>query len=232
MSATVDGAAAVFDLDGTLVDTAADLIEGANRRLSALGLSGRLDPVADAGIAGRGGKAMLRLGYERSSVSFAEADVDAAWPGFIEDYEAVIARESRFFPGALDAVEALRAAGWRIAICTNKPERLARRLLDALGEAERFQALIGADTLPVRKPDPAPFHAAVRDAGGAPGRGVMIGDTVTDRRTAAAAGAPCVLMDLGTSADDLRSVGAEAVLRDYAELPATLTALAGGGSGP
>lgn len=220
---------AVFDLDGTLVDTSADLIEGANLQLSALGLRGRLDPVADAGVSGRGGKAMLRLGYERSAVRFDEGDVDAAWPGFIDAYETVIARKSRFFPGALDAVEILRRDGWRIAICTNKPERLARLLLEALGALHRFDALVGADTLPLRKPDPAPFHRSVRDAGGAPGAAVMIGDTVTDRRTAAAAGAPCVLVDFGTSADDVKMLEADAVIDDFAALPAVLRCLSAGG---
>jgi len=216
---------AVFDLDGTLADTSADLIEGANRALADLGVSGRLNPKSDAGVSGRGGLAMLRLGLERSGEKLADEALQAVWREFIRHYEAVIADASRFFPGAAEALDALRADGWRLAICTNKPERLARRLLEDLGELSRFDALVGADTLPVRKPDPAPFFEAVARAGGTAERAIMIGDTVTDRRTAEAAGAPCVLVDFGTSADDVRALGAEAVIEDYAQLRPALERL-------
>ncbi|MEO0680971.1 MAG: HAD-IA family hydrolase [Pseudomonadota bacterium] len=216
---------AVFDLDGTLADTSGDLIEGANRALADLGVAGRLDPRVDAGISGRGGLAMLRLGLERSGETLDDAALQATWREFIRHYEMVIADTSRFFPGAAEALDALRAEGWRLAVCTNKPERLAHRLLEALGELGRFDALVGADTLPVRKPDPAPFHEAVARAGGRGDRAIMIGDTATDRRTAEAAGVPCVLVDFGVSADDVRALGADTVIDDYADLAAALAAL-------
>lgn len=217
--------AALFDLDGTLADTAADLIGAANRTLAARGIEAALDPAADAGIAGRGGREMLRQGLARSGRDWSEAEVEAAYPPFLVDYEARIAEHSRLFPGTEAALEALAGAGWRLAVCTNKPERLARLLLAELGVLPRFHALIGADTLPVRKPDPAPVWAAIDRAGGRREAALLVGDTRTDREAARNAGIPCVLMDFGVSADDLPALAAEAVLRDYAELPPLLDRL-------
>jgi phosphoglycolate phosphatase len=219
--------AAVFDLDGTLADTSADLIAGANAALALAGAAARLDARADAGLSGRGGRAMLREGFARSGLGAAEieAAVEAAFEPFLAAYEARIAEESRLFPGVEAALDALEAGGWRLAVCTNKPERLARVLLGELGVMGRFAALVGADTLPVRKPDPAPFRLAAEGAGAVPARSVMIGDTVTDRETARAAGVPAVLMDLGVSADDVRSLGAELVLAEWSALPAALERL-------
>lgn len=226
MNGAVRGA--VFDLDGTLADTSADLIEGANRTLARLGVSGRLDPLRDAGVSGRGGRAMLRLGLARSGWEEAriEPAVEAATPEFLAAYEAVIADRSRLFPGVEAALQALADAGWRLAVCTNKPERLARLLLAELRVLDRFAALVGADTLPVRKPDPRPLWHAIDGAGAARGASVMVGDTVTDRETARAAAVPCVLMDLGVSADDVTALRAEAVARDFAALPGLLERLA------
>ena len=221
--------AAVFDLDGTLADTSADLIGGANVALEGAGAAARLCPSADARLAGRGGRAMLAEGFRREGLSDAalEAAVDAAVAPFLAAYEARIAAESRLFEGVEPALEVLEGAGWRLAVCTNKPERLARLLLTELGVLGRFAALVGADTLPVRKPDPRPFAAAAERAGAVPARSVMIGDTVTDRETARAAGVPAVLMDLGRSADDVGALDADAVVAAYADLPAALTRWAG-----
>ncbi|MFO7856743.1 MAG: HAD-IA family hydrolase [Paracoccaceae bacterium] len=218
---------AVFDLDGTLADTSADLIAGANAALAEVGARGRLDLQADAGLSGRGGRAMLRTGFARSGLAEAEieAAVEAALAPFFAAYESRIADASVLFPGVEAALDAIEGAGWRLAVCTNKPERLARILLAELRLLDRFGAVVGADTLPVRKPDPRPFVHAAKGAGALAARSVMIGDTATDRETARAAGAPAVLMDLGVSADDVHALGAERVLRGYAELPAALEAL-------
>ena len=223
--------AAVFDLDGTLADTSADLIAGANLTLARLGASVRLDAARDAGVSGRGGRAMLRLGLARAGWPEAEVEgaIDSVYAHFLTDYEGVIADRSALFPGVEAALDVLEAQGWRLAICTNKPERLARLLLTELRVLDRFGALVGADTLPVRKPDPRPFFAAAAGAGALPGASVMIGDTVTDRETARQAGVPCILMDFGLSADDVHALGAEAVTADFAALPALLARLAPGG---
>lgn len=210
----------IFDLDGTLADTAADLVAAANACFAARGLGAPLDPVADAETAFRGGRAMLRLGWERIGGAAAEAAVDADYPRLLACYEAGIAGQTRLYPGVEDALDALATAGFALGICTNKPERLADLLLSALGVRGRFAALIGADTLPVRKPDPAAFHAAARGAGGPGARALLVGDTVTDRDTARAAGVPVILVGFGPAAPRLAALSPDAMLDDYADLPA------------
>ncbi len=211
---------ALFDLDGTLADTSADLIAAANATLEDMGADGRLDPALDAGTSGRGGRAMLRLGLARSARAWDDADVEAAVPGFLQAYESRIAVHSRLFPHAEAALDALAAEGWRLAICTNKPERLARILLEELGVLARFAGLVGADTLPVRKPDPRPVWEAAARAGADRAACVFVGDTVTDREAARAADMPCVLLDLGLSADAPRSLAPEAIAPDWRAVPA------------
>lgn len=209
----------VFDLDGTLADTSGDLIASANACFSGLGLGQPLDPVADALTAFAGGRAMLRLGFGRLGMAWTEADVDAQYPVLLGAYGDAIDIHTRLYPGAVAAVEALRGAGFRTAICTNKPEGLAETLCQRLGIRDLFGALIGADTLPVRKPDPAPYRAAVMQAGGAVARSVLIGDTVTDRDTARAAGVPVVLVSFGPEGEGVARMSPDALLRDYADLP-------------
>ena len=109
------------------------------------------------------------------------------------------------YPGAVETLDALAADGWRLGLCTNKPAHLAEDLMRRLGVRDRFHALLGADTLPVRKPDPDHVWQTIDRAGGARARAVMIGDTVTDTGAAAAAGIPCVLMDFGLASDGARS---------------------------
>lgn len=216
---------AAFDLDGTLADTAPDLIGAVNAVLAAEGLPG-LDALRDRAVAGRGGRAMLRLALERVGHPAAETTIERLLPAFLESYAARIAAETRVFPGALDALDALAAKGWRLAICTSKPQALALRLLDALGETGRFAAILGADAAPAAKPDPAHLAAVAARAGGALSATVMIGDTATDVETARRAGAPCVLVRFGYSDRPVDSLGADATIADYRELPAILSGLA------
>lgn len=216
----------VFDLDGTLADTSVDLIEAANACFRGLGHGDLLHPMDDALTAFQGGRAMLRLGFTRLGLAD-EAAVDAQYPLLLAAYAAGIDTHTRLYPGAVEAVKALRAGGFATAICTNKPEGLAETLMQRLGVRGLFGALIGADTLPTRKPDPAPYLAAVRQAGGDPARSMLIGDTDTDRRTAAAAGVPCVLVSFGPEGPGIARLAPEAMLHDYRDLPALAARLLG-----
>jgi len=209
----------IFDLDGTLADTSADLIAAANHCFRGLGLGDLLDPATDALTAFHGGRAMLRLGFSRAP-GFGEAEVDRQYPLLLAAYAEGIDRQTRLYPGAVEAVEALRAAGYATGICTNKPEALADLLLVRLGVRGLFASLVGADTLPVRKPDPAPYRASVERAGGVVARSFLLGDTETDVRTAEAAGVPCALVTFGPEGRGIARLGPEALLDGYGDLPA------------
>jgi phosphoglycolate phosphatase len=208
----------VFDLDGTLADTSADLIAAANACFAARGLGPVLDPVQDALTAFRGGRAMLRLGFSRAAPGWDEGMVDADYPVLLAAYEGAIDRHTRLYPGAAEAVEALRAAGWATAICTNKPEGLAETLVTRLGVRGLFGALVGADTLPVRKPDPAPYRLAVDRAGGQVAVSALVGDTDTDVATARAAGVPVALVAFGPEGAGVARLGPDAMLDGYGSL--------------
>ncbi|NSX54377.1 HAD-IA family hydrolase [Parasulfitobacter algicola] len=209
----------IFDLDGTLADTSRDLIAAANTCFQDLGLGNLLDPVDDAATAFRGGRAMLALGFSRVD-GFGEDDIDRQQPLFVKAYDNNIDTHTTLYPYAMQAVETLKSNGFAVGICTNKPAGLAEKLLTRLGVRNEFASMIGADTLPVRKPDPAPFIAAVEQAGGTVSRSCLIGDTDTDRKTARAAGVPSVLVTFGPSGDTVRDLEPEALLHDYKDLPA------------
>lgn len=217
----------VFDLDGTLADTSADLIAAANACFRAMGAGDMLDPVGDAGTAFRGGRAMLKLGFARMGLAEDEAEIERQYPLLLRAYEDAIDTHTTLYPGALDAVEALRGAGYKVAICTNKPEGLARLLMTRLGALDAFGALIGADTLPVRKPDPETLREAVRRAGGDPARCLLVGDTVTDRETSRAAGVPSVLVTFGPDGEGVAALSPEALVGDYGELAGVVRRLIG-----
>jgi phosphoglycolate phosphatase len=207
----------VFDLDGTLADTSADLIAAANACFQGLGLGAPLDPGADALTAFHGGRAMLRLGVSR--VGGGEALVDEQYPVLLAAYAEAIDTHTRIYPGAVEAVEALLSMGYATAICTNKPAGLAEILTARLGVRGLFGALVGADTLPVRKPDPAPYRLAVERAGGAVARSMLVGDTVTDRDTARAAGVPVALVTFGPEGAGVARFQPEGLVGRFADLP-------------
>lgn len=209
----------VFDLDGTLADTSGDLVAAANACFRAMGAGDLLDPQGDALTAFHGGRAMLRLGLSRLGRAD-EAEVDRWYPDLLAAYERDIDRTTRLYPGAAEAVRTLRAAGFATTICTNKPERLAETLLARLGVRGLFDALVGADTLPVRKPDPAPYVLAVERAGGTVARSFLVGDTDTDRRTAAAAGVPVALVAFGPEGEGVARLAPDALLARFDDLPA------------
>ena len=216
----------IFDLDGTLADTSGDLIAAANACFRGLGHGDLLDPVADASTAFRGGRAMLRLGFSRLGAG-GEAEVDREFPNLLAAYEADIDRHTVLYPGCIDAVERLRAADYAVGICTNKPEGLAETLMTRLGVRDMFASLVGADTLPTRKPDPAPYVAAVERAGGVVSRSVLIGDTETDRNTSRAVGVPSVLVTFGPDGRGVEALAPEALLDHYDDLDQVVRGLIG-----
>ncbi|MFN3389073.1 MAG: phosphoglycolate phosphatase [Allosphingosinicella sp.] len=210
-----------FDLDGTLADTAPDLAAALNHTLGVLGRP-PVAPEAVRGLIGHGARALLRRGLAASGASD-EALVDRGYPIYREYYAANICAGTRVFPALEEALDALRAAGVRLAVCTNKPEGLSRTLLAALGWEGRFDAVVGGDTLAVAKPDPAPLHAAIARAGG--GRAAFVGDSIVDADTARAAGLPFVAVSFCFSDRPVADLGADAVIDDYAQLADALRRL-------
>lgn len=211
-----------FDLDGTLVDTAPDLTEALNHALAALGRA-RVPPEAVRNMVGHGARAMLDKGLAATGGTD-PALVEEGFPIFLAYYEAHIADRSRPFPGVEAALDGLAARGVALAVCTNKLEGLAATLIGALRWETRFAALIGGDTLPVRKPDPAPLHEAIARLGG--GRAAFIGDSITDTDTARAAGIPCIAVRFGFSDRPVEQLGATALIGHYDELIPALERLA------
>ncbi|MBC7675109.1 MAG: HAD hydrolase-like protein [Rhodoferax sp.] len=213
----------VFDLDGTLADTSADLLAAANACFRGLGHTAMLDS-ADTLTAFHGGRAMLRLGFSRLG-GYSEADVDAQYPVLLAAYAEAIDTHTTLYPGAVRAIEGLRDAGFALAICTNKPAGLAETLTRSLGIRHLFGALVGADTLPVRKPDPATLFEAIARVGGDPARAVLIGDTQTDRDTGLAAAVPVVLVTFGPEGAGVSRMAPEALLDHYDDLAAVVQQL-------
>ena len=214
----------IFDLDGTLADTSGDLIAAANVCFKGLGLGALLDPATDAGTALRGGRAMLKLGFSRVEGG-GEDEIDRQYPILLAAYGENIDHHTVMYPGAMDAVEALKSAGYGVGIATNKPEGLAETLMSRLGVRDAFASLVGADTLPVRKPDPEHLFEAARRAGGDPMLTCLVGDTATDRNTSKAAGVPSILVTFGPSSEDMAALKPEALIDDYSELLPTVERL-------
>ena len=215
----------IFDLDGTLADTSADLIAAANTCFRRLNLGDMLDPKADARIAFRGGRAMLTEGLRRAHGEADPGLLNRFYPVLLDAYEDQIDVHTSLYPGAMEAVEALKTQGFAVGICTNKPEALAEILLARLGVRAAFASLVGADTLPVRKPDPAPYFAAVDAAGGHRDRSLLVGDTETDRETARAAGVPSVLVTFGPDGDGVLTLAPEATIAHFDDLPSVAKSL-------
>jgi phosphoglycolate phosphatase len=210
-----------FDLDGTLADTAPDLAAVLNHVLRELG---RPEVPADSvrHLVGHGARALLRNGLAASGEAPEEL-VDAGFPLYLDYYASNICVGTRPYPGVEAALERLRAQGVRLAVCTNKLEALTHLLLEALGWSERFDAVVGGDTLPTRKPDPAPLLEAIARAGG--GRAAFVGDSITDAETARAAGVPFVAVSFGFSDRPAQELGADALIDHFDELDAALARL-------
>jgi phosphoglycolate phosphatase len=212
----------VFDLDGTLADTAPDLTAALNHAMREMGR----DPIPAEDVrhmVGHGARALLHKGLAATG-EVSEALIEQGFPLFISYYEAHIADHSHPFEGVEEALAALKADGVTIAICTNKLERLTHRFLGAMGWEGRFAAIVGGDTLDVRKPDPAPLFAAIERAGGQ-GPAAFVGDSITDIDTAKAADIPCVALSFGFSDRPPAELGADRLIDHWSELIPALATL-------
>lgn len=214
----------VFDLDGTLVDTAPDLVATLNFIFAREGLA----PVAlgDARpMIGFGARHLIERGLALQAAAVAPADVDRLYADYIAHYADHIAEHSRPFPGLETALAALEARGCRFAVCTNKLEWLSVRLLDALGLARRFAAICGQDTFGVQKPNPEILRRTVLSAGGELTRAIMVGDSATDIATARAASIPVIAVDFGYTSTPVVELGPDRVISGFDALPAAVTEL-------
>ncbi|MFZ1775460.1 MAG: phosphoglycolate phosphatase [Rhizobiaceae bacterium] len=212
---------AVFDLDGTLVDTAPDLIASLNHAIGNAGLA-PIDEAALRAYSGHGGRALLARAFQLSGKHLTEAETARLHAIFLEHYTESMPGGSSLFDGGLDALEGLSKAGFLLAVCTNKPEHLALRLLDRLGHAPMFAAICGADTFPFKKPDPRHLVMTIEKAGGDRTRAVMVGDTETDIHAARAAGVPVVAVDFGYSARPVAEYEPSKVISHFAALTPAL----------
>lgn len=210
-----------FDLDGTLIETAPDLIRATNYSLGLIGEA----PVAPAEIRPSisfGARAMLVKALEIRQARLSATEIDDLLERFLTHYTENIAVESHPFPGLEAALDHLAAAGARLVVCTNKREGMSRLLLETLGLAGRFAAIAGRDTFPVYKPHPDHLTGAIRLAGGDPRLAVMVGDSNTDVQTARAAAIPVIGVPFGYTDVPMRDLGPDALLEHYSDLVATI----------
>jgi phosphoglycolate phosphatase len=207
----------VFDLDGTLVDTAPDLLDSLNHCLGTGGVA-LADAAAFHQYVGQGGRVMIERAYAAQQKTLAVEEHNWLLSLFLEHYGANIPGKSRPYPGVLAALDRFERAGFALAICTNKTEAFSRKLIDALGMTHRFAAICGADTFAFRKPDPRHLLETIARAGSDPDRAVMVGDSRTDIDTAKAAGIPVVAVDFGYTDLHVREFEPSVVISHFDEL--------------
>ena len=193
----------IFDLDGTLVDTAPDILATLERTLAAFGF-GQAEAGVSTAIIGRGSRAMIEQALAAQGRDAPADLVGEMHAAFLEDYGRHICDKSRLYSGAEACLDRFAAAGWRFAVCTNKLEALSVSLLTKLGLASRFAAICGADMVAVAKPDPGHVLETVRRAGGNLQQTVMVGDSASDIGAARAASVPVVGVTFGYTPTPMR----------------------------
>ena len=226
MSPTNSVPTIVFDLDGTLVDTAPDLVDTLNIILAREGLPAVPFDTARNMIGG-GARTLIERGLQAERRPGGLAEVDRLYKDFVAHYAEHLADRSQPFPGAIAAIEELAARGCRFAICTNKLEWLSVKLLDALGISRHFAAICGQDTFGVQKPDPQILLQTIRKAGGEPGCAVMVGDSINDIEVARAAGVPVIAVDFGYTETPVSALDPDVVIGDFGKLRAAVDRLLG-----
>jgi phosphoglycolate phosphatase len=214
----------VYDLDGTLADTAEDLVATLNYLLGREGLAPMR--VESAGsLLGAGARALIQRGFGASGRTLDPQTLEALFADYLEYYKVHIADRTQLYPGVDKALAVFARAGWRQAICTNKIESLARLLIAKLGVADRFAFICGQDTFGVGKPDAAPLLKTIAASGGASDHAIMVGDSITDIKTARAAGVPVIAVDFGYADAPVAELKPDRVISHFDELAEACAAL-------
>ena len=211
------GATIVFDLDGTLVDTAPDIVGTINTLLVQEGLA-PLPAQASHLVIGRGAHWGLERAFQIAGAPRSPGELDALVTRFRDHYLAHVADGSLPFPGMVEAVTRLRTAGAKTVVCTNKITALTHALLEALSLTHLFDAVVGGDAAPAQKPDPRPLIQAIAAAGGDPARAVMVGDAAPDAGAARAAGVPLILVSFGYSETPAADLDPDILIHHFDEL--------------
>ena len=213
--------AAVFDLDGTLVETLPDIHAVLAELLGEAGITVP-DPEAVRRMIGDGARMLVVRALAAAGRAASDAEIDRLHRRFVELYERHPCRHGKMFPGVRACLERLQAEGVRLGVCTNKPQRASEELLEALGLAPYFSSIVGGDRLPQRKPDPRHLVAVLRELGVAAEHAVMVGDSRNDLLAARGAGLPCVLVRHGYGPEPVERLGAHRVIDNLAALPPLL----------
>lgn len=217
MKSTLDGWTIVFDLDGTLVESAPDLLSALNHTLqNADAPVVQLSDIRE--MIGHGAKAMIRKGFELHKLPLAEEQLEKHWATFLNFYKANIAVGSYVYEGAFDALETLRRKGAILAVCTNKTQALAEEVLTQLNLIDYFSAVVGADSVPMKKPDGDHIIQTVRRVGGCSQQAIMIGDSRTDEAAAYNAQLPFLFVPFGYESVSADQIRAHAVVHHYEQL--------------
>ncbi len=208
----------VFDLDGTLVDSNRDLIPALNFTTAHDGIA-PVSTEAVGHVVGRGVVEMLKSAYKLDGKTLSQRRQEELLPLYLDYYESHIADHTTYFDGLLDALDRLSGNGWRFAVCTNKLEHLARKLLNELGEASRFSVITGGDTFEFRKPDGRHVLETIRLAGGDPARAIMVGDSINDIDAAKSAGIPVIAVDFGYTDIPVDQLAPDVIISSFDRLP-------------
>jgi phosphoglycolate phosphatase len=214
----------VYDLDGTLADTAEDLVATLNWLLGRDGLA-PLRVESAGSLVGAGARALIARGFAASGKTLDPQTLEALFADYLEYYKVHMADRTRLYPGVDKALTAFARAGWRQAVCTNKIESLAKLLIAKLGIADRFAFVCGQDTFGIGKPDPKPLLETIAASGGARERAIMVGDSGSDIKTARAAGVPVIAVDFGYTDVPVTELGPDRVISHFDELAEACAAL-------
>jgi phosphoglycolate phosphatase len=207
----------VYDLDGTLADTAEDLVATLNWLLGREGLA-PLKVETAGSLLGAGARALIKRGFAASGKVLDPEATEDLFADYLNYYSAHIVVHTRLYPGVNKALATFARAGWRQAVCTNKLESPAKLLIAKLGIAERFAFICGQDTFGVGKPDAKPLLGTIAASGGVREQAIMVGDSGTDIKTARAAGVPIIAVDFGYADVPVKELGPDRVISHFDQL--------------